>query len=63
MSHLFETKLACKNSAFIEASALVEDKIKQLRANTPNLPFEKTKLAEVEIKDRKSTRLNSSHRL
>ena len=49
MSHLFETKLACKNSAFIEASALVEDKIKQLRANTPNLPFEKTKLAEVEI--------------
>ncbi len=49
MSHLFETKLACKNTAFIEASALVEDKIKQLRANTPNLPFEKTKLAEVEI--------------
>lgn len=49
MSHLFETKLACKNSAFIEASVLVEDKIKQLRANTPNLPFEKTKLAEVEI--------------
>lgn len=34
---------------FEVASTLVEEKIKAIRANTPNLPFEKTKLAEVEI--------------
>lgn len=34
---------------FQRASFLVEEKIKDIRAGTPNLPYEKTKLAEVEI--------------
>lgn len=34
---------------FLSCKDLVEGKIKELRNNTPNLPFEKTKLAEVEI--------------
>lgn len=34
---------------YTQTSNLVENKIKELRANTPNLPFDKTKLAEVEI--------------
>lgn len=49
MSHLLEAKVNISKKSYDEASILVEDKIKELRANTPNLPFEKTKLAEVEI--------------
>ncbi len=49
MSHLFEAKKEINRKAFEKASTLVEEKIKSLRANTPNLPYEKTKLAEVEI--------------
>lgn len=49
MSHLFEAKREINRRAFERASTLVEEKIKSLRANTPNLPYEKTKLAEVEI--------------
>lgn len=49
MSHLFEAKREINRRAFEKASTLVEEKIKSLRANTPNLPYEKTKLAEVEI--------------
>ena len=49
MSNLFEAKVEMERKAYEEASSLVEEKIKALRANTPNLPFEKTKLAEVEI--------------
>jgi hypothetical protein len=56
MSHLFEAKMAIgcaqletEREKFNNASSLVEEKIKKLRSNTPNLPFEKTKLAEVEI--------------
>ena len=43
------TNTAVKERAFKEASQLVEGKIKEIRSGTPNLPFEKTKLAEVEI--------------
>ena len=46
---LAEAKHAIREKAFNHAAFLVEAKIKALRANTPNLPFEKTKLAEVEI--------------
>ena len=49
MSYLFETKRVIERKAFKRASSLVEEKIKEIRSNTPNLPFEKTKLAEVEI--------------
>lgn len=49
MSYLLETKKILKERAFKEASQLVEKKIKEIRSGTPNLPFEKTKLAEVEI--------------
>lgn len=49
MSYLLETKKILKERAFKEASQLVEEKIKEIRSGTPNLPFEKTKLAEVEI--------------
>ena len=49
MSYLLETKKILKERAFKEASQLVEGKIKEIRSGTPNLPFEKTKLAEVEI--------------
>lgn len=49
MSHLFEAKKEINRKVFEKASTLVEEKIKSLRANTPNLPYEKTKLAEVEI--------------
>lgn len=49
MSYLFETKRVIERKAFKRASSLVEEKIKDIRSNTPNLPFEKTKLAEVEI--------------
>lgn len=49
MSHLFEAKREINRKAFDRASTLVEEKIKDLRSNTPNLPYEKTKLAEVEI--------------
>lgn len=49
MSHLFEAKREINRKAFDRASKLVEEKIKDLRSNTPNLPYEKTKLAEVEI--------------
>lgn len=49
MSHLFEAKKEINRKAFEKAFTLVEEKIKSLRANTPNLPYEKTKLAEVEI--------------
>lgn len=44
-----KNKLQEERKSFNIAFALVEEKIKALRANTPNLPFEKTKLAEVEI--------------
>lgn len=49
MSYLFETKRVIERKAFKRASSLVEEKIKEIRSNTPNLPYEKTKLAEVEI--------------
>ncbi len=49
MSHLAEVKAEVERKAFERASSLVEEKIKSIRANTPNLPYEKTKLAEVEI--------------
>lgn len=49
MSYLFETKRVIERKVFKRASSLVEEKIKDIRSNTPNLPFEKTKLAEVEI--------------
>lgn len=49
MSYLLETKKILKERAFKKASQLVEGKIKEIRSGTPNLPFEKTKLAEVEI--------------
>lgn len=49
MSYLFETKRVIERKVFKRASSLVEEKIKEIRSNTPNLPFEKTKLAEVEI--------------
>lgn len=49
MNNLGENKLKTECSSYTEASSLVEEKIKELRANTPNLPFEKTKIAEVEI--------------
>lgn len=49
MSHLAEIKAEVERKAFERASSLVEEKIKSIRANTPNLPYEKTKLAEVEI--------------
>lgn len=49
MSNLFETKKEKVCDSFIKASVLVEEKIKELRKNTPNFPFEKSKLAEVEI--------------
>ena len=49
MSYLFETKRVIERKVFKRASSLVEEKIKEIRSNTPNLPYEKTKLAEVEI--------------
>ncbi len=48
-SNLLEAKAEIARREYESASTLVEEKIKALRANTPNLPFEKTKLAEVEI--------------
>ena len=36
MSHLFEAKKEINRKAFEKASTLVEEKIKSLRANTPN---------------------------
>ena len=49
MSYIFETKRVIERKVFKRASSLVEEKIKEIRSNTPNLPYEKTKLAEVEI--------------
>lgn len=48
-SNLLKTKAEVERKKFDLAFTLVEEKIKNLRANTPNLPFDKTKLAEVEI--------------
>ena len=44
MSYLFETKRVIERKAFKRASSLVEEKIKEIRSNTPNLPFEKPNL-------------------
>lgn len=49
MKNFGEDKLRTECDSYTKASSLVENKIKELRANTPNLPFEKTKIAEVEI--------------
>ncbi len=46
---LMRAKHEAKILRYKNAHQLVEEKIKSIRANTPNLPFEKTKLAEVEI--------------
>ena len=55
-SHLAEVKAYFgdynrkkKQEEFANALQLVEEKIKALRDKTPNLPYSKTKLAEVEI--------------
>ncbi len=48
-NNFLAAKSYVKQKMFESASQKVEQKIKELRANTPNLPFEKTKLAEVEI--------------
>ena len=55
-SHLAEVKAYFgdynrkkKQEKFANALQLVEDKIRSLRDKTPNLPYSKTKLAEVEI--------------
>ena len=49
MSYFDETQTVVECEMFDRAVSLVERKIKDIRANTPNLPYEKTKLAEVEI--------------
>ena len=49
MSYFEETQTVVECEMFDRAVSLVERKIKDIRANTPNLPYEKTKLAEVEI--------------
>ena len=49
MSYLFETKRVIERKAFKRASSLVEEKIKEIRSNTPNLPFEKTKLVVTSV--------------
>ncbi len=49
MKKFGEKKVSTECDFYTKASSLVENKIKELRANTPNLPFEKTKIAEVEI--------------
>lgn len=49
MSYFDETQTVVECETFDRAVSLVERKIKDIRANTPNLPYEKTKLAEVEI--------------
>lgn len=49
MSYFDETQTLVECEMFDRAVSLVERKIKDIRANTPNLPYEKTKLAEVEI--------------
>lgn len=49
MSYFDETQTLIECEMFDRAVSLVERKIKDIRANTPNLPYEKTKLAEVEI--------------
>ena len=41
--------MTIKDEKFDKSLSIVEEKIKDLRAATPNLPYEKTKLAEVEI--------------
>ena len=48
-NNLLAAKTEIQRRAYLSALELVEEKIKAIRANTPNLPFEKTKLAEVEI--------------
>ena len=49
MTHLAEIKTVAERKKFERALSLVEGRIKDIRAGTPNLPYEKTKLAEVEI--------------
>lgn len=49
MTHFSESKVISNCSDFKRATILVEERIKNIRKNTPNLPYEKTKLAEVEI--------------
>lgn len=49
LEHRIPTCVLVAQKEFEDCSKLVESKIKELRAGTPNLPFEKTKLAEVEI--------------
>ncbi len=46
----YAAQLNCQfQEGFDDALNLVETRIKQIRSNTPNLPFDKNKLAEVEI--------------
>lgn len=49
MRNLTEVKAVIGCKKLERAFSLVEGKIKEIRAGTPNLPYEKTKLAEVEI--------------
>jgi len=48
--NVYSAQLNCQFAeGFTDALNLVESKIKQIRSKTPNLPFDKNKLAEVEI--------------
>lgn len=49
MKKMMEKRLNERKEKYERAAFLVENKIKEIRAGTPNLPYEKTKLAEVEI--------------
>ena len=49
MKKMMEKRLDERKEKYERAAFLVENKIKEIRAETPNLPYEKTKLAEVEI--------------
>ena len=44
-----ETNEMLTSLAFEKSNKIIERKIKELREKTPNLPFKKTELAEVEI--------------